>query len=176
MQMNLYIMTGPIQTGKTSWVRRMLAAAADRDINVRGVWTPAVFEDGVKTGIMAQLLPSKEEFLLAKKRQFSGDERPDGRMKLGWDFDQTAMERINAHFSSLGADLGDLFLVDEFGALEFYQGKGYVEGMRIMDEGSPKNVLLVLRPDLVQCAQERWGKGHVMGIDASVDDFLDALA
>lgn len=173
--MNIYIMTGPIQTGKTSWVRRMLPLAAERGLKVCGVWTPAVFEGEVKTGINAQLLPGGEEFLLATKRAFSAGDRPDGKKRLGWDFSDEAMERINEHFVSLAGDCGDLFLVDEFGALEFYQNKGYVRGLEIMDAGLPKNVLLVLRPDLVEPAQERWGEAEVMGIDSSVEEFLDQL-
>ena len=173
--MNLYIMTGPIQTGKTSWVARMLPVAAKRGLRVTGVWTPAIFEDGVKTGINTQLLPSGCEFMLAAKRVFEPGEHPDMYGKLGWEFYDSAMQRVNEHLDGLNGDYGDLFLVDEFGALEFYQDKGYMSGMRIMDEGLPNNVLLVLRPDLVELAQERWGKAQVMGIDASVEDFLDQL-
>lgn len=173
--MNIYIMTGPIQTGKTSWVRRMLPMAAERGLRVHGVWTPAVFEGEVKTGINAQLLPGGEEFLLATRRTFAPGERPDGKRQLGWKFSDEAMDRINEHFSSLVDDLGDLFLVDEFGALEFYQNKGYVRGLKIMDAAMPKNVLLVLRPDLVAPAQERWGEATILGIDSSIDAFLDEV-
>lgn len=169
-------MTGPIQTGKTSWVARMLPAAAERGLRVTGVWTPAIFEGDVKTGIMAQLLPDGQQFQLASKRGFAAGERPDGRRKLGWEFSDEAMERINAHFDAIQDDTGELFLVDEFGALEFYQGTGYVRGMEVMDAALPSNVLLVLRPDLVAAAQERWGEACVMGIDASVEDFLDQIA
>ena len=174
--MNIYIMTGPIQTGKTSWVRRMLPMAAERGLKVCGVWTPAVFEGETKTGINAQLLPSGEEFLLAVRRTFAPGERPDGKRQLGWKFSEESMERINEHFAALGDDLGGLFLVDEFGALEFYQNKGYVRGLEIMDAGRPANVLLVLRPDLVTLAQERWGEAKVLGIDSSIEEFLDELA
>ena len=174
--MDIYIMTGPIQTGKTSWVRRMLPMAAEQGLRVTGVWSPAIFEGDEKTGIMSQLLPSGEEFQLAKKRSFKeGDKRPDGRKRLGWDFSDEAMERINTHFDSLGDDFGDLFLVDEFGALEFCQDKGYTSGMRIMDAAKPAKVLLLLRPDLVEVAQERWGEAKILGIDSSIEDFLAEL-
>lgn len=173
--MNIYIMTGPIQTGKTSWVRRMLPMAAERGLKVCGVWTPAVFEGDAKTGIDAQLLPGGEEFLLATKRSFAPGEHPDGKKQLGWSFSSEAMARVNEHLAGLGDDLGDLFLVDEFGALEFYQGKGYVQGLEIMDAAKPKNVLLVLRPDLVAPAQERWGEAKILGIGSSVEEFLAEL-
>ena len=153
----------------------MLPKAAQRKIRVTGVWSPAIFENDEKTGIMAQLLPSGEEFQLAEKRVFEPGKRPDGRRKLGWDFSDAAMERVNVHFAALGGDLGDLFLVDEFGVLEFYQDKGYMRGMEIMDAGLPEKVLLVLRPDLVEPAQERWGKAEVLGTDASIEEFLDGL-
>ena len=65
--MNIYVITGAIQTGKTTWIARMLEQAAQRGQQVSGVLAPAVFEDGVKTGIDALLLPSGECFELARK-------------------------------------------------------------------------------------------------------------
>ena len=64
--MNIYVITGAIQTGKTTWIARMLEQAAQRGQQVSGVLAPAVFEDGVKTGIDALLLPSGECFELAR--------------------------------------------------------------------------------------------------------------
>ena len=65
--MNLYILTGQIQTGKTTWLKAMLQKAKECNIKMHGVLTPAIFEDGIKTGIEACLLPSEKRFLLAKK-------------------------------------------------------------------------------------------------------------
>lgn len=177
--MNLYVMTGPIQTGKTTWTMKMLKAAHERGLHLTGVVSPAIFEgEKGKTGIDSVLLPSGERFTFAKKRQWDQGalkERPDGRKRLGWDFRQEAFERINGHFIECAKDAGDLFVVDEFGALEFYQNKGFTEGLKIMDKALPKNAYLILRPDLLEPARERWGDFTTLGIDSDVDAFLDGL-
>ncbi|MGN0078628.1 MAG: nucleoside-triphosphatase, partial [Coriobacteriales bacterium] len=64
---NIFVITGAIQTGKTTWIARMLEQADRCGLQVSGVLAPAVFEDGVKTGIDALLLPSGERFELARK-------------------------------------------------------------------------------------------------------------
>lgn len=177
--MNLFVITGPIQTGKTTWTGKMLQRAQERDLRVTGVWSPAVFVDGQKTGIESELLPTRERFTFATKR---GSWEPghvpaqfDRRKKLGWDFKDEAMERINAHMAAVRDDLGDLFVVDEFGALEFYQGTGFTVGLSIMDNAEPKNAFLVLRPDLLEPARERWGEFQTLGIDSDIEAFLDYL-
>lgn len=176
--MNLYVMTGPIQTGKTTWTISMLKAAHERGLHLTGVVSPAIFEGELgKTGIDSVLLPSGERFTFAKKRQWSpaDADRPDGRKRLGWDFRPEAFDRINAHFAECAHNAGDLFVVDEFGALEFYQDKGFTEGLKIMDEGLPKNAYLILRPDLLEPARERWGNYTTLNIDSDIDAFLDSL-
>ncbi len=177
--MNLFVITGPIQTGKTTWTGKMLQRAQERGLRVTGVWSPAVFVDGQKTGIESELLPSRERFTFATKRGSWGPGHVpaqfDGHKKLGWDFKEEAMERINAHMASVRDDLGDLFVVDEFGALEFYQGKGFTVGLDIMDNAEPKNAFLVLRPDLLEPARERWGDFQTLVIDSDIEGFLDYL-
>lgn len=177
--MNLYVMTGAIQTGKTTWTTKMLKAAYERGLHLTGVVSPAIFEgDKGKTGIDSVLLPSGERFNFAKKRQWDQTDasaRPDGHKRLGWDFRQEAFDRINGHFAECAKDAGDLFVVDEFGALEFYQGKGFTEGLEIMDKALPKNAYLILRPDLIEPARERWGAFTTLNIDSDIDEFLDSL-
>ena len=180
--MNLYVMTGPIQTGKTTWTGKMIAAAQARGLRITGVRSPAVFEGGTKTGITSELLPSGEQFPLATWRtDFEGLDRealkdPGAKPKLGWKFSDAAMARINQHLLECRADLGDLFIVDEFGFLEFYRNEGYTEGLKIMDEALPKNAYLILRPDLLEPARQRWGSFTTLHTDASIDEFLDGLA
>ena len=65
--MKIFVITGAIQTGKTTWIGRMLERAAERGLAVSGVLAPAVFENGSKTGIDALLLPGGERFELGRK-------------------------------------------------------------------------------------------------------------
>ena len=189
--MNIYVITGAIQTGKTTWIARMLEQAAQRGQQVSGVLAPAVFEDGVKTGIDSLLLPSGECFELARKnpafeqlhKDAAGASSADPeaaaarRVRLAWGMSDAALARINAHFRSLrSAGFGHLMVVDEFGPLEFNGGQGYTEGMAVMDEGLPANALLVLRPALLDAARQRWGDFETLCVDSPIDPFLEKIA
>ena len=180
--MKLYVMTGQIQTGKTTWLKGFLKEAANADVRIDGLITPAIFENGEKTGIEARLLPQDENFLLAKKRYFDGGEGGshnfkqqvfDGKKKLGYDFSDNAMQRINKHFATcFGAHN---FLVDEIGPLEMMQGKGYVEAMRLLDERAADNAIAVIRPSLLDAARKRWGEFETLTPESSIEQLLERL-
>lgn len=213
--MKIFVITGAIQTGKTTWIGRMLERAAERGLAVSGVLAPAVFENGSKTGIDALLLPGGERFELGRKsaafaqlaaehgvqQSAAASSSEHGaqqaaehgaqrgaaantgesavaaqRVRLAWGMNESALERINAHFCSLRQEgFGQLMVVDEFGPLEFSGNQGYTEGMAIMDAGLPANALLVLRPSLLDAARERWGEYELLGVESNIEEFLNKL-
>lgn len=213
--MKIFVITGAIQTGKTTWIGRMLERAAERGLAVSGVLAPAVFENGSKTGIDALLLPGGERFELGRKsaafaqladehnaqqsaaasssehgaqqaaehgaQRGAAANTGEGaaaaqRVRLAWGMDESALERINAHFRVLRQEgFGQLMVVDEFGPLEFSGNQGYTEGMAIMDAGLPANALLVLRPSLLDAARERWGECELLGVESNIEEFLNKL-
>ena len=189
--MKLHIMTGPFMTGKTTWIERLLLAcglpiashnpalvgippAAPNPAHplphVAGVYTPAVFAGDEKTAIDATLLPSCERFLFAPRRLVHDGQ---GLHFAGWDFQSSALQRINAHLASC-ADC-ELLVVDELGPLEFMRGQGYTEALRLLDAATVPHALVVIRPDLLPQAQARWGAFEQLGPDASVEGFLKEL-
>lgn len=218
--MKIFVITGAIQTGKTTWIGRMLERAAERGLAVSGVLAPAVFENGSKTGIDALLLPGGERFELGRKsaafaqlaaehgaqQSATANSSEHGaqqsaaasagehnaqrgaaanagegaaaaqRVRLAWGMDESALERINAHFRVLRQKgFGQLMVVDEFGPLEFSGNRGYTEGMAVMDAGLPANALLVLRPSLLDAARERWGEYELLGVESNIEEFLNKL-
>ena len=190
--MELFVMSGAFMTGKTTWIERMLlkagipvksenpalmgaALGSSKGMpTIAGVYTPAVFRDGEKTGIDATLLPSCERFPFATRRgSASGKARPDGREKLSWDFDEGTLDRINGHMRA-NAVCG-LLVVDELGPLELVRNGGYTAALDLLDEEAVPTALVVVRPALLDAARERWGSFGLLGTDASVDDFLSSL-
>ena len=179
--MNIFVMTGAFMTGKTTWIARMLERAASLapTLRIAGVYTPAVFEDGAKTAINAVLLPSGERFLFAPRKQApsgrqGGAPLPDGTIHFGWDFQDDALARINAHLATC-RDC-DLLVIDELGPLEMLHSQGYTEGLRLLDELAVPNALLVIRPSLLDVASERWGEFATLDRDSDIDSFLQAVS
>ena len=190
--MELFVMTGAFQTGKTTWIERMLAACglpvesdnpaatlasaakdAPRPRHVAGVYTPAVFEGAEKTGIDAVLLPECVRFGFAVRR--TGCDA-DGVRKLGWDFSQEALARINERLSRPDVRACDLLVVDELGPMELLRDEGYTAALRLLDERAVDRALLVVRPSLLEAARARWGDFETLAPDASVEGFLERAA
>lgn len=168
--MKLFVMTGGFGSGKTTWISRMLERAAQRQLGLAGVYTPAVFEEGEKVAIDAVLLPSGQRFEFAPKLK---GVQADGLKRLGWDFQDSAMARINAHLRTcVGCDL---FVVDELGPLELLRGQGYVQALELLDAQAVSSALVVVRPALLDEVRARWGSFEAMTPESSVSAFLDTL-
>lgn len=195
--MQLYVLTGEVMCGKTSWLECMLLAAGlpietdnpavasikpatDARLDIAGIYTPGVFAGEEKLGIDATLLPECKRFSFAKRRAgFDGDERAAQRRanesggipkKLGWEFSDAAIERINAHLAS--CESCDLLVIDELGILELVRGGGFTQGMRLLDEGLVDAALVVIRESLLPYAQERWGDFERVTPETDIDRFL----
>ena len=61
----LFILTGDIRTGKTTWLEARVQELAAAGVSVQGVLAPGVWRDGEKVGIENVLLPSRKRVLLA---------------------------------------------------------------------------------------------------------------
>lgn len=164
----LYFLTGTKQCGKTSWLKGLIdeAAKIGGAQFIDGIITPAVFEGDEKVGIDVMLLPSQETLPLARipeECRASGIvdggtrvEKSGKRMK--WQFDEGVVAQVNEHLSHITKEnpsLG-LLMIDEIGWLEFVDGSGYTEAMRILDERCYDEAIVVVRPELIDQAIERW--------------------
>lgn len=131
----LFILTGHIRTGKTTWLEARVRELEAAGVPVCGVLAPGVWRDGEKVGIENALLPSRVRVLLATPAK--GGRATD----LGWDFDTAALARVNTHFSELAAaaDKKDahlgLLVVDEIGPLELRRGGGLIAALELLDSG-----------------------------------------
>ena len=155
----LFILTGDIRSGKTTWlaagVRELEAAGGP----VRGVLAPGVWRDGKKVGIENVLLPSHERVLLATPAEEGCS------TGLGWDFDANALARVNAHLTELAATSGDmrpgLLVIDEIGPLELRRGEGLTAALELLDAGPTPawpHALVVVRATLAEDARTRFAQ------------------
>ena len=142
----LFILTGDIRSGKTTWLEARVRELGAAGVPVRGVLAPGVWHDGEKVGIENVLLPSCERVLLATP---AGDGCSGG---LGWDFDVAALARVNTRLAGLAATgkenarpglaaTGEeearpgLLAIDEIGPLELRGGGGLTAALTLLDAG-----------------------------------------
>jgi iron complex transport system ATP-binding protein len=150
------LITGLSGGGKSTWCARLAGHARKQGFSVRGVLSPAVFEDGRKVAIDMIDLATGERRRLANLR----NKTPARLMTTQWQFDPDAIAWGNDVLSA--AATGDLVIVDELGPLEFVRHEGLMEGLRLIDEGRYRVACVAVRPSLLQEAQQRWPSAQIV--------------
>lgn len=150
-----------------------------------------------KIGIDTLFLPDKRRARFALRRdiaQASGlyaDEDQAARAGLIWHISDGAINAVNEHFlsisrdlmnaSSSGADAQGILIVDELGWLELMHDEGFVEAMRLLDQGPQEGIrdaIIVVREALLDFAEERFASlwGGCLRIDPSPEGLEKVLA
>ena len=183
----LFVLTGDIQTGKTTWLEHLISQLESRSIGVQGVLAPGVwrskddpasnpeFVDAngyEKLGIDNVLLPCHERILFARRRDIAEElglfdpQSQSAKAELVWHIDDTAIERVNAHLCALPISehpVPALLVIDELGRLELLRNVGLTQAMNLLDRGPSDlfpHALVVIRDALLPIALERfdqWG-------------------
>lgn len=155
----LTIITGSQSAGKTAFCLKLMDLALKQKIDVAGVISPAEFKGDDKVGIGVIDLRSGERHSLAVLRRAGAA----GISTIRWNFDSEILEWGNQVLAS--AVPCDLLIVDELGPLEFDRGEGWLAGLRILDSEDYKAGLVVIRPELLDKALQRWPAAWVLKIN-----------
>ena len=169
----LFLLTGDIQTGKTRWLIRLVAALEAEGVAVEGVVAPGIWRSGPeggfeKLGIENVLLPGNERLTFAMRGDLVADGEPgSAAAKPGWVFSDEAIDEVNRHFAGLhearAANPGTgsrMLVVDEVGWLELDRGEGLIEAVALLEkgpQGEREHALVVVRPSLADRVEERFG-------------------
>ncbi len=137
------ILTGRRGVGKTTVCRQTIALARAQGVTCGGILTRRY--DGIRevhdvsTGDVRSLTwgPTGEPAVV------------QGRFR----FDPEAFRWANRVLSRAGPC--DLLVIDEIGPLELERGQGWVTAFKVLRDGAYKSALVVVRPELVACAQLR---------------------
>ena len=153
------LLTGQIQSGKTSLCLEVVKAARQAGFQLGGLISPGVFEAGMKTGIDILDISSGERRRLADRLE-SGSAAISTRR---WSFLPEAVAWGNEILA--GAVPCDLLIIDELGPLEFLRGEGWLEGFHAVRSHEYQAALLVIRPSLLQEALDRWEAARIVNLD-----------
>ena len=166
----LWMISAPRGAGKTVFCRALAGAARAARWDVAGLLSPAVFSEGVKTGISVYDPRTGETRLLGRSSPEANFDLAVGR----WHFDSTALEWGNEVLRrSLPCDL---LIVDEVGPLELLQGAGWSAAMVALRQAQYKLGVVVVRPELAETALRLLPISGMLPLpqDAAAD--FDALA
>jgi len=153
------LLTGEIQTGKTSLCLEVLEHARQEGVRLGGLISPGVFSAGEKVAIDVLDLSSGERRRLAERLVENSPQISTKR----WAFLPETISWGNKILS--GAVPCDLLMIDELGPLEFHREQGWVEGFRTIESGDYRAALLVIRPSLLDEAVLRWNVRRVIDLD-----------
>lgn len=165
----LWLLTGPIGAGKTTFCRRLAQTARSQGWDAAGLLSPARMEAGRKIGILAEDLRSGEQLTLACIHS-----SPQAGLHLGsWHFDERVLDWGNQVIAK--SSPCDLLIVDELGPLEFNRQIGLTAALEVISRGCYKIGCVVVRPSLLAEAHARWPWARPLDIsEASVHKLLPA--
>ena len=163
----LYIISGERKAGKTTFCRKVIDAARAAGWQVGGVLSPAVFCQGEKTAIDLLDLKTGLQEQMARARR--PDE--DTSFSLNWVFDKSQLKRGDEILKK--AAPCDLLVIDELGPLELLHNQGWQAGIKVLHQGHYRLALLVIRPELLKQALERWPQAAVIQITEDQNNILD---
>lgn len=159
----LIFVSGPSGSGKTGWCTSLVERAGKQAIKVGGVFSPPVFEGGIKTAIDLVDVESHDRRQLAARRGVgSGSITTDE-----WQFNDETLEWGNQLIGEAASC--PLFILDELGPLELERGSGLTRGVGVLSARSYRLACAVIRPSLLQTARSLWPWGQVLMVGSGPD-------
>jgi len=159
----IIIVTGERGVGKSTYCQHKVGKARHDGRKVAGLLSIAQIRQGVKVGIEIEDLSSGERRVLASisPGSFHGP-------TLGpWFFDGQAIEWANQILER--ASPCDLLVVDELGVMEFVQEQGFLAAFHLLDGGKYQLAMIVVRPECLKPALERWPWAEEVWISKRLD-------
>jgi nucleoside-triphosphatase len=157
--MGLIIVTGDRGAGKTTFCTRLIELARSGGRSIGGVLSPAVVVAGEKISIDVIDLGTSERRRLADR--FNTTNRGPNTQR--WSFHAESMTWGDDVLRA--ATPCDVLLVDELGMLEFERGQGWQAGLAAIDAQDYRLGVVVIRPELLAIAQQRWPQARVIRIN-----------
>ncbi len=143
MENRIAILTGPVESGKTTACRQLVDLAQQQGVDCAGIVCPAHFDGTRKVGIDLLHVRTGERRPLAQ-----ADDRPAELRTTRYRFDAGVMA-WGASILDAACPCGVLF-VDEIGPLELERGQGWVNALTVLRKGAFDLAIVVVRPTLIQ--------------------------
>lgn len=156
----LTLVTGPRNAGKTRWCMELAGRARAHGMDLRGLVSPAVMENGEKAGYDLLDLGSGERRRLAYRR---GEAKGD-LVTANWLMVVDTLFWGNEILKSIRNC--DIFILDEIGPFEINEGTGLTAGLEFVDAHREIPCFVAVRPSLLEAARTRWQWAGILELKA----------
>jgi len=158
MTTKLTLITGPSGSGKSIWCFKLAEQARGEGMTVGGLLSLSVMVEGRKVRI--DLL----DLISGESRQLAFPQTMTSRKSVTpcWQFNPETLAWANKVIRDLPPC--DMVIIDEMGPLEFILGEGLEEGLRLIDTQQVPQVYVVVRPELLSQALDRWPWAGVVNL------------
>ncbi len=160
------IISGLRDAGKTKLCLNLVQKLTSTGKTIKGIVSPGLYKDNKKIGIIVRDVASGEECEFAKYSPGWDINRPERE----WRFLSSGVTWANSRIKN--AVPTDILFIDEIGYLEMEEKGGWTAALENLDKGMFDHAILVIRPDLLEKAQERWNIRRIIMVRPE-DDLED---
>ena len=161
------IITGEIQQGKTTFVRKIIADLIEEKYKIAGFLSLGIETNGIRTGFDIFDIKTSEKIELCSDIQY------ETKIKLGhYYFNSDAIVFGNKILSPERIDGMQLIVIDEIGPLEL-KGQGWSNSIEELTGKYTIPQLWVVRKKLVEKISSRWNIGDAFVFDIADSKVMD---
>ncbi len=157
-------------SGKTTFLLNLVNVLREKGIRVKGIVSPAAFEDGRKTAIELVDLATDARHVLARLVK-----KTRSTLQFGdWAFFEETINWGNACLSKIR--FTDVLVVDEIGPLELDLGSGFQAGLDQLAAGHYRVGILSIRPKCEEGLLSRFQEMKVYSLaDWTSEDLINEI-
>jgi len=146
----IFLVTGKVQGGKTSYLTDLAEQLKNREIKVGGFLAPGSFESGERSGFRLKNLLTGLELPLASVRETAGWVK----YRRFW-FNPDAFHQGREWISESLSEDPDVLMIDEVGPMEL-EDSGWFESLKSLQNSSVPIQVWSVRESLITQLKERW--------------------
>ena len=164
----IFIVTGKIDGGKTSFIKKLVDVLKEKNIKVGGIYSQKIIENNERTGYdVVDIKTNKSEIFL--RANGNGNLEKIGIFSI---FPQGLKFGLESLKPSNNIE-NEIVIVDEVGKLEL-SGKGWASELEDFLILQNNHILMVIHEDLVEKTIEKWNLKNSLIIKIPEVDFLTA--